>query len=433
MQAQLEILEKLERRLTISVPREQIGKQVDARLKQVAKTAKIDGFRPGKAPINIVAQSYGFRVQEEVLGETVEKAFAEAVTEQKISVAGYPRFEPKEGASADDDFQFVATFEVYPEVTIGDLSAVEVQVPQLTVGDAEVEKTIEILRRQRTRYDRVERAAENNDRVIIDFKGTIDGVAFAGGSAENYAFVLGNGQMLPEFEAGTLGLKEGETATVTVNFPENYHGKEVAGKSAQFEITVKNVAAAVLPEVNDEFAKSLGVAEGDVAKMREEIKANLTREVSQRLKARKKENVLNALLEVTPLDLPKSLVSLEVGRLMERAQEDMKARGMDPAQMPFMPAMFEGQAERRVHLGFVLSELVEKNDLKAKDEQVKAMIEEMAQNYENPEEVVAWYYADKKRLANVESMALEEGVVEFVLAKVKAVETDAVFDELMGQ
>ena len=433
MQAQLEILENLQRRLVISVPREEIGKQVDARLKRVAKTAKIDGFRPGKAPINVVAQSYGFRVQEEVLGETVERAFGEAVTEQKLNVAGYPRFEPKEGEGADDAFQFVATFEVYPEVSIGDLAAVEVEKPQLEVSDAEVDKTIDILRRQRTRYDRVEREAADEDRVIIDFKGTIDGVAFPGGSSENYAFVLGKGQMLPEFETGIRGMKEDETRTVTVNFPAEYHGKDVAGKTAQFEITVKNVAAAILPEVDTAFATSLGIEGGDVAKMREEVKGNLAREVRNRLKARVKENVLSALVQAAPLELPKSLVSLEIGRLLENAQSDMKARGMDPKQMPFPPEMFEAQAKRRVHLGLVLAELVEANDLKAKPEQVKAIVEDLAQNYENPAEVVAWYYADKKRLASAESMALEDGVVEFVLSKVKVVEKAAAFDELMGQ
>ncbi len=433
MQAQLEILENLQRRLTITVPREEIAKKVDARLKQVAKTVKLDGFRPGKAPINIVAQHYGFRVQEEVLGETVERAFGEAVAEQNLKVAGYPRFEPQDAEGADANFSFAASFEVYPEVKIGDLSSVEVEKPQLEVSEAEVDKTIDILRRQRTRFERVEREAADEDRVIIDFKGTIDGVPFEGGSADNYAFLLGKGQMLPEFEAGIRGMKESEVKTVEVNFPAEYHGKDVAGKTAQFEITLKNVAAALLPEVDAEFAKTLGIEGGDVAKMREEVKANLSREVRHRLKARVKENVLDALIEVSPLDLPKSLVSLEAARLHEGAQSDMKARGMDPKQMPFPVEMFEGQAKRRVHLGLVLSELVDANDLKAKPEQVKAIIEDLAQNYENPAEVVAWYYADKQRLANVESMALEDGVVDFILGKAKVVEKPVAFDDLMGQ
>ncbi len=433
MQAQLEILENLQRRLTISVPREEIAKKVDARLKQVAKTAKIDGFRPGKAPLSVIAKNYGFRVQEEVLGETVERAFGEAVTEQKLAVAGYPRFEPKEGEGTDGVFQFVATFEVYPEVKIGDLAGVEVEKPVLEVSDAEVDKTVDILRRQRTRFERVERAAADEDRVIIDFKGTIDGVAFAGGTSENYAFLLGKGQMLPEFEAGIRGMKENETRTVEVNFPADYHGKDVAGKTAQFEITVKNVAEAKLPEVDADFAKNLGIEDGDVAKMREEVKANLEREVRNRLKSRVKENVLNALVEASPIELPKALVAMEISRLVQSAQSDMKARGLDPKEMPFPQELFEGQAKRRVHLGLALAELVEANELQAKPEQVKSLIEDMAQNYENPAEVVAWYYADKQRLANVESMALEDSVVDFVLGKAKVVEKATAFDELMGQ
>lgn len=433
MQAQLETLSQLERRLTISVPREEIGKKVDARLQRLAKSAKIDGFRPGKAPLNIVAKHYGFRVQEEVLGETVEQSFGEAVEAQKLRVAGYPRFEPKEGEADSDNFEFSAVFEVFPEVSIGDLSAVEVEKPLLDVSEAEIDKTVDILRRQRTRYERVERAAAAGDRVIIDFKGTIDGEAFQGGTADNYAFVLGNGQMLPDFETGITGMKEGETKAVSVSFPADYHGKDVAGKTASFDISVKNVAAALLPEVNEEFAKSLGIADGDVAKMRAEVRANLEREVKHRLKSRAKESAMSAIIAATPLELPKSLVALEAGRLIEGAQADLKARGIDPKMIPFSADMFEAQAQRRVHLGLALSELVAANKLTAKPEQIKTIVEELAQNYEDPAEVVAWYYADKQRLASAENMALEDNVVEFVQARAKVVEKQVAFDELMGQ
>ncbi|WP_157669974.1 trigger factor [Chitinibacter sp. GC72] len=432
MQAQLETLSALERRLSIAVPREEISKQVDARLKRVAKTAKIDGFRPGKAPLKVVFQSYGFRIQEEVLGETVERSFGEAVVAQNLQVAGYPRFEPKETAEGGD-FEFAATFEVYPEVVLGDLTGVELQKPTLTVGDAEVDQTVNILRSQRTRYERVERAAADGDRVIIDFKGSIDGEVFAGGSSENYAFLIGKGQMLPDFEAGVVGMKEGETKDVTVNFPAEYHGKDVAGKTAVFSITVKNVAAAILPEVDAEFAKSLGIADGDVAKMRAEVKANLEREVRFRLKSRVKESALTAVIDATPIELPKSLVSMEIGRLVEGAQGDLKARGIDPATVPFNPALFEAQAKRRVHLGLTLSELVKAEKLEATPEQVKAIVEDLAQNYEDPAEVVAWYYASPERLAAPTNMALEDNVVEFVLSKAKVTEQAVAFDELMGQ
>ncbi|GAB7126067.1 trigger factor [Silvimonas sp. JCM 19000] len=432
MQAQLETLSGLERRLSFSVPRDQIASKVNARLKSLSKTAKIDGFRPGKAPLSIVSQQYGFRVQEEVLGETVERSFADAVQEQKLSVAGYPRFEPKDSAE-DADFQFAATFEVYPEVTVGDLAGVEVEKPTLEISDAEIDKTVDILRRQRTRYERVTTPAEAENRVIIDFKGTIDGEPFEGGSAENYAFVLGKGQMLPEFEAGITGMKEDEVKNVEVNFPADYHGKDVAGKTATFEITVKNVAKAQLPEVDADFAKSLGIADGDIAKMREEVKANLEREVRFRLKARAKESVMSALIDASPVELPKSLVGLEIGRLAESAQADLKQRGIDPKLVPFSPQMFEAQAKRRVHLGLVLAEVVKANGLEAKPEQVKAIIEDLAQNYEDPTDVVQWYYEKRERLAGPESMALEDNVVDFVQSKGKTVEKPVSFEELMGQ
>ncbi|TJZ69764.1 trigger factor [Chitiniphilus eburneus] len=433
MQAQLETLSGLERRLSISIPREEITKRVDARLKDVAKKAKIAGFRPGKAPLNIVAQQHGFRVQEEVLGETVERSFGKAVYEQKLQVAGYPRFEPKDGAEEDGDFQFVATFEVYPEVKLGDLAGKEIEKPVLNVGETEVDKTVEILRRQRTRFERVERAAQDEDRVIIDFKGTIDGEVFQGGSAENYAFLLGKGQMLADFETGIRGMKEGETKNVDVKFPDDYQGKDVAGKTAVFEITVKNVAAPQLPEIDGEFAKALGIADGDVSKMRAEVKKNLEREVRLRLKARVKESVMSALVDATPVDLPRALIGLEIGRLAEQAQADLKARGIDPKLVPFSPAMFEEQAKRRVHLGLVLADLVKANGLEAKPEQVKAIIEDLAENYEDPADVVAWYYEQRERLAGPESMALEDNVVDFVLGQAKSVEKAVAFDELMGQ
>ncbi|WP_374351930.1 trigger factor, partial [Chitinimonas sp.] len=266
MQAQLETLGQLERRLDFAIPATDIQNAVDSRLKRVARTARIQGFRPGKAPMKIVAQNYGAQVHEEVMGEQVQAAFANAVQAQQLRVAGYPRFEGK--PSGDGSFSFSATFEVYPEVVVGDLSAKEIERPLLTVSDAEVEKTIEILRKQRTKFERVERAAEKGDRIIVDFKGTIDGEAFAGGSSDNFAFQVGEGQMLAEFDTAVLGMKEDESKTFDLAFPADYHGKDVAGKTAQFTVTVKNVAAAVLPEINADFARALGIEDGDIEKLR---------------------------------------------------------------------------------------------------------------------------------------------------------------------
>ncbi|UTH73207.1 trigger factor [Chromobacterium sp. IIBBL 290-4] len=432
MQVQLETLSNLERRMNIALPMAAIEAQVGERLKRVARGAKIQGFRPGKAPLKIVEMNYGAQVREEVMGEQVQQGFYQAVTEQKLRVAGYPRFEPVAAGDDKESFKFAATFEIYPEVKVGELVGKEIEKPAVAVGDAEIEKTIDILRKQRTRFNRVEREAAEGDRVIIDFKGAIDGVAFEGGSSENFPFVLGQGQMLPEFEAGVIGAKEGDIKSVEVNFPADYHGKDVAGKTAVFEILVKNVAEAVLPEVDEAFAKTLGIAEGDVEKMRGEIRKNVEREVKRRLQARIKENVMQALIDATELELPKALVGLEIGRLVEQARREMQQRGMNVKDMPFPPELFTAQAERRVKLGLILSEIVEANKLEAKPEQVRAMIVEFADSYEQPEDVLAWYYESADRLEGPTSMVLEDNVVEFVLSQANVVAKDLSFDELMG-
>lgn len=432
MQAQLETLSGLERRLNIALPMADIDAQVAERLKRVARSAKIQGFRPGKAPIKIVEQSYGLQVREEVLGEQVQQNFYRAVAEQKLRVAGYPRFEPVAAAGEEGSFKFAATFEVYPEVKVGDLSGKEIEKPVTPVTAAEVDKTIDVLRKQRTRFNHVERAAAEGDRVIIDFKGTVDGVAFDGGSSENFPFVIGQGQMLADFEAGVTGLKEGETRDVNVSFPEEYHAKDLAGKQAVFAITVKNVAEATLPELNDEFAKQLGVEDGSVETLRAEIEKNIQREVKRRLNARTKENVMQALLDATEIELPKALVELEIGRLMEQAQRDLESRGIKAKDMPLPPDLFQQQAERRVALGLILAEVVKANELDAKPEQIKATIEEFADSYEHPEEVLKWYYESPERLDGPTSMVLEDNVVSFALSKAKVTEKDVAFDELMG-
>jgi len=432
MQVQLETLGSLERRMNIALPMDAIDAQVAERLKRAARNAKIQGFRPGKAPLKIVEMNYGAQIREEVLGEQVQQGFYRAISEQKLRVAGYPRFEPQHEQAEAGSFKFAATFEVYPEFTVGDLAGKEVEKPVTPVTDGEIDKTIDILRKQRTRYTRVERAAEEGDRVIIDFKGSIDGVLFDGGSSENFPFVLGQGQMLPDFEAGVRGMKEDEVKTIEVSFPEDYHGKDVAGKTASFELTLKNVAAAELPPVDAEFAKLLGVADGDIVKMRAEIQKNVEREVKRRLLARSKENVMQALLDVTTIDLPKALVEVEIGRLMDKARQDLEGRGMKVKDMPFPPELFQQQAERRVALGLIMSELVSANQLEAKPEQVKALVVEFADSYEDPEEVMSWYYASPERLDGPTSMVIEDNVVEFVLGRANVVEKALSFDELMG-
>jgi trigger factor len=432
MQVQLETLGSLVRRMNIALPMAAIDAQVTERLKRTARKAKIQGFRPGKAPMKMVEANYGPQVREEVLGEQVQQSFYLAVNEQKLRVAGYPRFEPQADASDVENFKFSATFEVYPEVLVGDLAGKEIEKPVTPVTEAEIDKTVEILRAQRTRFNYVEREARDGDRVIIDFKGTVDGVPFDGGSSENFPFVLGQGQMLPDFEAGVRGMKESDVKTIDVVFPADYHGKDVAGKTAQFELTLKTVSEAELPPIDAEFAKLLGVADGDIDKMREEIKKNVEREVKRRLLARTKENVMQALLDVTTIELPKALVEVELGRLMEKTRKELEGRGMQVKDLPFPPEMFTQQAERRVSLGLIMSELVSANQLEAKPEQVRALVDEFADSYEDPQEVVDWYYSTPERLDGPASMVIEDNVVEFVLGRAHVVEKELSFETLMG-
>lgn len=432
MQVNVETLGALERRMKIAVPFDTIESEVGARLKKVARTAKIQGFRPGKAPMNIVAQQYGGQVREDVLNDTVGKAFGDAVREQNLRVAGYPRFEPVEGESSVEQFEFAAVFEVYPEVKVGDLTGKVLEKPVTEVADEAVNKTLDVLRKQRTKFDTVERAAEKGDRLVVDFTGKLEGEAFPGGTANDFGFVLGQGQMLPEFEAAAEGLKAGESKTFDLAFPADYHGKDVAGKTAQFEITVKTVSAPVLPEVDAEFAKLLGVENGDVEQMKKEIRENVEREVTRRLKAKVKEAALQVLLDVTPLEVPNALVGMEVQRLVEQTKKDFQARGMDVSKMPFPGELFQEQAKRRVSLGLILAEVIEEHALTAKPEQVRAIIDDFAASYEKPEDVVRWYYADPQRLSGPESLATEDNVVEWVLSRAKVEEKPVSFDELMG-
>ncbi|STQ92136.1 Trigger factor [Janthinobacterium lividum] len=444
MATAVETLGKLERRITISFPLTDVRTEVEKRLKVQARTAKAPGFRPGKVPLKMVAAQYGYQIESEVLNDKVGRAFNDAANENNLRVAGFPNIVPKEEA-AEGQLAFDATFEVYPEVAIGDLTAVEIETVQADVSEAEIDKTIDILRKQRVHFhtkgeageagehgDGGEAVAANGDRVTVDFVGSIDGVEFPGGKAEGYAFVLGEGRMLPEFEAATLGLKVGEAKTFPLSFPEDYHGKDVAGKTASFTITLQKLEWAHLPEVDAEFAKSLGVADGDLAKMREDIKVNLQREVAGRVKARNKEAVMDALIKVAELEVPKTLIAQDSERLAEMTRQDMAQRGMNVKDVPFPAELFAEKAERRVRLGLILSQLVGDNNLQATPEQVKAQIEDFAQSYEDPREVLKYYYSDRRRLGEIEALVLEENVVTYVLGLSKVTTKAVAFDELMG-
>ena len=431
MTANVETLGTLERRVSMTLPTQEIERQVDERLKKLARNVRMPGFRPGKVPLKLVTQTYGPQVRSEVLGEAVQKSFTDVVKEAKLKVAGYPKIEKKEG-SADTSLEFSATFEIYPEVKLGDLSGATIERPQTTVSAAEVDKTIEILRKQRSRFVPAERPAQDGDRLTADFKGSIAGQAFEGGAAENFVFVLGEGRMLPEFDAAARGMSAGESKTFTLKFPDGYHGKDVAGKEASFELQLKKAERPELPALDAEFAKALGVADGDLDKMRTEVRANVEREVKKRVDASVKAQALQKLLDATPLELPKSLTQMEAQELVQRAAADLQARGVKLGEVPLDASAFEATAKRRVALGLIIGELQNTENLKPKPAEVRALVEQEAQTYENPAEVVKWFYMQPQRLSEVESAALEANVVKWVLSKGKVVDKEIPFDELMG-
>lgn len=432
MQATVENISPLQRRIRISVPRAQIDTEIESRLKRLARTAKVHGFRPGKVPLKIVAQQYGGQVRQEVIGETMQRSIADAMQEQQLRVAGYPRLESVSNEASGEALEFSATFEIYPEVQLGDLTGANIERPQVSVAEADVDKTVEILRKQRATFEPVERAAQTGDRVEIDYTGTIDGEEFAGGSAKGYAITLGEGRTLADFEGAIPGMKPGESKSFPVNFPADYHGKDVAGKTATFEVKLNRVLESRLPEVGADFAKTLGVEDGDVAKMRAEIRGNLEREVKKRIEGKLKEQVMQALLDATPIELPNSLVEMEVERLQQHARDDLARRGVKAADMPIPADMFTESAQRRVKLGLILAEVVKANQLHATPEQVRAVVEDFAESYEHPEQIVSWYYQEPGRLAEAESLALEQNVVNWTLGVAKVTDKPITFDELMG-
>ena len=423
---------ELERRIDLSIAIADVEKEMEQRLKRMGKNIKMPGFRPGKVPFSIIKQQHGDQARHEVLSEELDRVFGETVTTQKMRVAGYPRIEPKTSESTTH-LEFHAIFEVYPDFAPADMSTAEVERPVLEVTAAEVDKTVDILRQQRVSYEDTDRTAAKGDRVVIDFLGKKDGEPFQGGQASDYPFVLGQGQMLPDFESAVEGAKSGESKTFDLTFPADYFAKDLAGQTVQFEITVKQVQAPKLPEVDGEFAKGMGIADGDVAKMRAEIEANLKREVKRRIEGKVKDQVMEALIKANQIAVPNALVEMEIQRLMQAARQDMEQRGMKVKDMPIQPEWFADQAKRRVTLGLILAELVKTEKLQAKPEQVRAMVEETAQSYEQPEEVIRWYYAQPQRLGEVEGVAIENNVVEWVLGKAKVTDKAAVFDELMGQ
>ena len=433
MSVQVETLEKLERRITLTLAATTINSEVETRLKKLSRTVKADGFRPGKVPMSVVAQRYGYSVHYEVMNDKVGQVFSEAVNEAKLRVAGAPRITEKEGA-AEGQVAFDATFEVYPEIKLGDLSTAEVDRVSTEVTDAAIDKTIDILRKQRRTFAQrpaVEPAVVG-DRVTIDFEGKIDGETFSGGKADAFQFMIGEGQMLEQFDKAVRGMKVGDNKTFPLQFPEDYHGKDVAGKEADFLVTMKKIEAQHLPELDEPFVKSLGIADGSNDGLRADVRKNLEREVKFRVLARNKAAAMDALVKVAELDLPKALVDNELERLVASARDDLKQRGIKDADKAPIPAeLFQPQAERRVRLGLVVAELVKTNNLQAQPDQLRAHIEELSQSYEKPADVMRWYLSDRQRMAEVEAVVIETNVTAHVLGLVKINDKALPFDDLM--
>jgi trigger factor len=435
MAVTVETLEKLERKMTLTLPTSVIQNEVNTRLKRLARQVKVDGFRPGKVPMNIVAQRYGYSVHYEVMNDKVGEAFSAAANEAKLRVAGQPRISEKE-QTTETEMAFDAIFEVYPEVVVKDLSQVEVETLKSEVTDAAIDKTVEILRKQKRTFAQrsMDAAAATDDRVTVDFIGKIDGEPFDGGRAEDFQFVVGEGQMLKEFEEAVVGMKLGESKTFPLNFPADYQGREVAGKTADFMVTLKKLEATHLPEVTDELAKSLGVVDATVDALRADIRKNLEREVKHRLLGRNKQAALDALVANAELDLPNSIIQSELDRMTQGAREELKQRGIkDADKAPIPEEVFRPQAERRVRMGLVVSEVVRMHNLQATPEQIKAHVEELASSYEKPAEVIRWYYSDNRRMAEVEAIVIENNVTNYVLSLVKNKDKELGFDELMSQ
>lgn len=432
MSQTIETLDGLERRIQLTVPAADLEREVKQRLNKLARTVRMPGFRPGKVPLKMVVASYGAQVQAEVLNDKVGAAFDAAVSANQLRVAGMPRLEPKTTETEGGDLAFAATFEVFPEVKVGDLSTVGIERVVCPVSDAEVDKTLEIMRRQRATYEVVERPAQGDDRVTVDFAGSIDGVPFEGGTSTDFPITLGQGRMLPGFEDAVTGMSAGEKKTFPLNFPSDYRATELAGKTASFDVTVKKIERPIYPELDATFAQSLGIKDGDVGRMRAEIKANLEREVAGRLKARTKDSVMRALLTIAQFDLPKSLVQREQDRLAEGARSDLVARGIQASEAPIPADVFAPQAEQRVRLGLIVAELVRQHGLQARQDQVRKSIDQIAQSYERPAEVIQWYLGNRERLAELENAVTEDNVVTWALEHAKTADQTVAFDELMG-
>ncbi len=432
MQVSVEVLNGLERRVTIGVPAESIESEISKRLQQLSRSQRLPGFRPGKLPMNVVNQRWGDSVRREVWGDTMQRSFYEAVMKEKLNPAGNPRIEPKT-LEAGKDVEFVATFEVYPEFAVAGLDKIVVEKPTATVTDADVETMLETLRKQRSSWAVADRAAKEGDQVTIDFVGTVDGVAFEGGSANGVKVVIGSNSMIPGFEEGLVGAKAGGSVELNVTFPDDYGNKDLAGKAAVFKVVVGSVSEQKLPELDDAFVSLFGLSSGGVAALKVEVRKNMERELRQVIKNKIKAQVMDGLVKENTISLPSALVNQEVERLRQQANRElgMATRKKDLPELPV--SLFADQAKRRVSLGLIVGEVIRANKIEADGNRVRAAVEDIASAYETPSEVVNWYYSNQRELAQMEALVLEDQVVDFVLGKAQVSDKAVSFDELMNK
>jgi len=427
----VEVVQDLERKVTFIIKKDAVQASVKAELAKYATKAKVQGFRPGKVPMNVLEKMYGGNAYEDSLNSHIQKKFSEVVLENKIALASHPKFDLS--SSEGEEFIFTALFEVLPEVKLCDLATLTIDKPKCELTPDNVEKTLNVLQKQKATYVDSDQVTKDNDKVKIDFVGTIDGQEFDGGSATDYEFILGQKTMLPEFEAGVLGLKINEAKDVNVKFPENYHAEEFRNKDAIFKITLKSVQNEILPELTEEFIKGLGVADGQESTLRSEINTNLTREINRRLQVKLRSNILDALLKVNPLDVPKATVHDEIHNMMHNTEEHMKKQGYKPEQIKLTHDMFSHDAKRLVTLRFLIQALIKENNITVSDDDVKAMVSDLAASYEDKDEYIKWYYSDKSRVENAKGIAMENKVTKFIADHAKVQEVDVAYEALMQE
>ena len=431
MQVSVETTQGLERKLTVSLPADRIDSEIDKRLKELARTQRIPGFRPGKIPVSVIKKRFGKPVRQEIVQEAMRSTFFEAASQESLKPAGMPRFNP----TVDEygkDFQYEALFEIFPEVEFGDLAQIKIEKPVVSIEESDLDDMLMTLRKQGQKWSKVERAVQDEDKVFIDFEGTMDGEVFEGGSASGHSLVIGSNSMIPGFESGIIGTDSGAEVTLDLTFPEDYHAEALKGKAVQFKVTVQQVEEPVLPELNDDFAQEFGVKEGGLEALKVEVKKNMQRELDQTIKAKLKQSIIEQLLENNEVTIPQALIDQEVAVLRNQAMQRLAQQGMGQQHLPELPAsLFEEQAKKRVGSGLIIGEIVKAKSIKVDQDKVKETVDSLASAYENPEEVVNWYYSNKQQLDQIEAVVLEDQVVEYITEQGDTTEKTMSFKEVM--